>query len=103
MDEDVVFLIPGGVMRGREEFANNSHANQGPQKMTVEPTSDIQEIEILGDHAYVWNKIRVVTFPEEGGGPATLSGNSLSIFRKNADGKWVIIRDANTVIADKKT
>ncbi len=96
MSEDVVFLVPGGELRGREGFSKTFET--GSEKMKVQPTMEIQEIKILGDYAYVWNRIRVLLYPEAGGSPKKLGGDALSIFRKGADGKWVIIRDANTVV-----
>lgn len=96
MAEDVVFLIPGGELRGREGFTKAFET--GSSSMKVQPTMDVQEIKIFGDYAYVWNRISVLLYPETGGSPKTLGGDALSIFHKNADGKWVIIRDSNTVV-----
>ncbi|MBA3656854.1 MAG: SgcJ/EcaC family oxidoreductase [Gemmatimonadaceae bacterium] len=99
MSEDVVFLVPGGELRGREGFSKTFES--GPRTMKVQPTIEIQEIKILGEFAYVWNKINVLMFPEAGGAPKKLSGNGLSIFRKQENGNWVILRDSNTVVPAK--
>jgi uncharacterized protein (TIGR02246 family) len=96
MADDVVFLIPGGELRGREGFSKQFET--GSASMKVQPTMDIQEIKVFGDYAYVWNRISVLLYPETGGAPKKLGGDALSIFKKGANGKWVIVRDSNTVV-----
>ena len=96
MAEDVVFLIPGGELRGREGFSKQFES--GAPSMKVQPSMDIQEIMVFGDYAYVWNRISVLLYPEAGGAPKKLGGDALSIFKKGTDGKWVIFRDSNTVV-----
>ena len=99
MAEDVVFLIPGGELRGREGFTKAFES--GSESMEVQPTMDIQEIKVFGDYAYVWNRISVLMYPEAGGSPKKLGGDALSIFRKDPNGKWIMVRDSNTVIPKK--
>ena len=100
MDEDVVFLVPGQPpMRGRESFAAASKANEG--KFEFDGASDIQEIQIAGDWAYCWSKLRVTVTPLGSGAEIRRSGNTLSIFRKNAEGNWVLFRDANLLAVEK--
>jgi len=41
-----------------------------------------------------------VTFTPAGGNPTKHSGHILTILHKNADGKWVIARDANFVMPE---
>lgn len=96
MAKDVVFLIPGGELRGHEGFSKAFEA--GSSSMKVQPSMDIQEVKVFGEYAYVWNRITVLMYPETGGSPKKLGGDALSIFHKNPDGKWVIIRDSNTVV-----
>ena len=92
MDEDVVFLGPGRpMMRGREAFANASRSMEG--KVRFEGISDLQEIQVVGDWAYLWNQLTVTTHPADGQ-PTKRSGPVLSILRKK-DGRWMIYRDAN--------
>jgi uncharacterized protein (TIGR02246 family) len=94
MAEDVVFLRPGQPpMRGREAFAAASRASAG--QIRVEGKSDIQEIQIMGDHAYAWNFLTITITLAQGGTPKHLAGHVLSVFRKGADGRWVLLRDAN--------
>ncbi|MGC3969810.1 MAG: SgcJ/EcaC family oxidoreductase [Pirellulales bacterium] len=97
MTDDVVFLIAGRPepMRGKAEFAAAlppppSTAVPAP---TIDGTSDIQEIVVVGDFAYLWSKLKIVVTPP-GGAPITRSGHTLTIFRKES-GRWLLCRDAN--------
>ena len=62
----------------------------------LEGTSDIRELKILGDWAYLRNFIEIAITPP-GGETVRRSGYTLTILRKEADGKWVLARDANLV------
>ena len=94
MSEDVVFLTPGQPpMRGREAFA--AGFEKALTRMRIEPSSEIQEVQVLGDWAYCWNHLTVKMTPLQGGSPTQRAGDVLSIFRKKPDGSWVLFRDAN--------
>src|SRR5262245_56257896 len=91
MAEDVVFMVPGREPFGKAEFAAASKNMQG---MSIDGTSDIVELRVLGDWAYLRNRIKVTVTPP-GGASATRSGYTLTILRKEPDGKWRLARDAN--------
>ena len=92
MAEDVVFLQPGQPpMRGRSGFAAAQKAMSG---VDIDASSEIQEIRILGDWAWCWNRLAVVVTPRNGGAPIKRAGDVLSVLQKQA-GRWVIVRDAN--------
>jgi uncharacterized protein (TIGR02246 family) len=91
MADDVVFMVPGQEPFGKEEFAARNRNMKG---LLVESTSEIQELEVLGDWAWLRNRLKVTIAPP-GGRPAVHSGYTLTILRKNPDGKWVLARDAN--------
>ena len=92
MAEDVVFLLPGHPpMRGKAAFAASQ---SGLQQFDFDATSEIQEIKVFGEWAYLWTKLFVVLTPAKGGASITRTGNTLSILQKQAGG-WVIYRDAN--------
>jgi ketosteroid isomerase-like protein len=61
---------------------------------TIEGSSDIHELAVLGDIAYLRNRIEMIaTGPD---GKATRrSGWTLTILRKGSDGRWRLSRDAN--------
>jgi len=94
MDEDAVFIrAQHPPMRGREAFA--AQFQQAIEQVRIEATSNVQEIDVSGDMAYCWNELSVTMTPLKGGTPVRHSGPVLTIFRKKADGKWVLSRDAN--------
>src|SRR5688572_18311600 len=96
MDEDVVFLAPGRpAMRGRDEFAAVSRAMAGRSR--IEGTAEIQEVRVFGDWAYCWNQLTLTVNPAGGEAITQLTGPAFSVLRKQADGRWVIFRDANMV------
>ena len=94
MADDVIFMVPG-----REPFGKEAFAAQSKQltQVTVEGKSDIQEIEVLDDRAWMRNHL-VVKMTQPNGQTTERSGYVLSILRKNPDGKWVIARDANLLM-----
>jgi uncharacterized protein (TIGR02246 family) len=95
MAEDVVFLLPGQPpMVGKSAFAEAARAQSRQAAPQFEGTSEIQEIKILADWAYLWTKLRVVITPPGGGRPMARAGHTLSILKKQ-NGRWVLARDAN--------
>ena len=91
MTDDVVFMVPGREPFGKAEFAA---ASKGMQGMSIEGTSDIVELQVVGDWAYLRNRLQMTLTPP-GGAPRTRSGYTLTVLRKEPDGKWRLARDAN--------
>jgi uncharacterized protein (TIGR02246 family) len=91
--DDVVFLTPGAPPMRKPEFAA---AQSALQEVQLRITSEIQEIRILGEWAYCWNRLTVVITSQSGGGDVTRAGDSLSILQKKS-GTWFLVRDANLV------
>lgn len=94
MTDDVVFLVYGREPMGKTEFAALSHVPVGSPRPVFDGKSDIREIQVSGDMAYMWSEFSVsVTLPG-----AALSmeraGYTLTVFRR-VDGKWLLARDAN--------
>jgi uncharacterized protein (TIGR02246 family) len=100
MAEDVVFLTPGNPpMRGRDAFA--AGFEKALLQMRIEPSSEIQEIQVFGDWAYVWNRLTVMMTPLKGGPPVRRAGDVLTVLSKNPAGKWELSRDGNMLAPDK--
>jgi uncharacterized protein (TIGR02246 family) len=98
MADDVVFLIAGQPpMVGKSAFAAASHAQSGQAAPQFDGTSEIQEIKVLGDWAFIWTKLTVVVTPPGGAQPMTRAGHTLSILRKQ-NSRWVLARDANMLV-----
>ena len=62
----------------------------------LEGTAEIHELKVLGDWAWLRNFIEITITPP-GGAPVQRSGFTLTILRKEPDGRWVLARDANLV------
>jgi uncharacterized protein (TIGR02246 family) len=95
MTDDVIFMVPGASPFGKQAFAA---AAAGMKNVQMEGTSEIQELRILGEWAYLRNFIDMTVTPPSGA-PARRSGYTLTILRKEDDGKWRLARDANLLTA----
>jgi uncharacterized protein (TIGR02246 family) len=98
MTDDVVFLTSGQPPMNKEVFAKSFETVI--EKMTIDSSSDIQEIIVTGDFAYCWSHLTVIVTPKNKGTPVRRSGHTLTIFRKG-NGSWLLARDANMLIVEK--
>src|SRR3954469_14879828 len=99
--DDVVFLMAGRPPMLREEFENNMRAQAGRQAPKFDGKSEIQEIEICGDRAFMWTKLHVTATPPDGSPPIERAGHTLTVLKKE-NGRWRIARDANLLAPVKK-
>ena len=90
MTHDVVFMTPGREPFGKAEFAAQS---KGMKDVKIDGTSDIRELQVLGDWAYLRNHLSIAVTPPNG---TTIrrSGYTLTVLRKT-NGRWQLARDAN--------
>jgi uncharacterized protein (TIGR02246 family) len=93
MTDDVVFMTPGRAPFGKSEWVEMSERMRGA---TLDGRAEVIEAETFGLRAYSRTRIEVVLTPP-GGSPRRMSGYSMSILRKEVDGRWRIARDANLV------
>jgi uncharacterized protein (TIGR02246 family) len=93
MTDDVLFMVCGREPFGKEEFRANSESMRG---LKMDGRAEIQEIEVLGDRAWIRNHIDLTLTPPEGE-PLQRSGYTLTVLRKGDDGRWRLFRDANLV------
>lgn len=91
MTNDIVFMAPGAEPFGKEASANM-------QKVRMEGSSEIRELQVMGDWAYLRSFIDLTVTPPNGQ-TVRRSGFALTIVRKGPDGKWRISRDANLAAA----
>jgi len=63
MTDDVVFMVPGKEPFGKAEFAATS---EGMKNVRVEGQSEIKELKVLGDWAYMRNHLRITVTPPNG-------------------------------------
>ncbi|QDV51791.1 YybH family protein [Gimesia fumaroli] len=97
MADDVVFLVPGEPpMVGKTPYIEAAQPYPDQLVPDIDGTSEIQEIKILGDWAFMWSEM-VVTITPTAGAPVKRMGHTLSILHKE-DGKWRIAREANMLV-----
>ena len=87
MAEDVIFLVSGqSPMRCRSSFERGLRELLTHHR--IESMGEIQEIEVSGSLAYCWSMLA-------GGSALVRKGSALSILRKQPNGSWIVVRDAN--------
>jgi len=97
MADDVVFMVPGQEPFGKEAFAA---ASQSADRPNIDGKSDIKELRVLGDWAFMRTHLKVTATPTDGGKEVRRSGYTLTILRKQPHGQWVLARDANLLTVE---
>jgi uncharacterized protein (TIGR02246 family) len=95
MAEDVIFMVPGKEPFGKEAFAANANELKN---VRIDGKAEILELKVLGDWAFLRNHLTVTITPEPGQSRER-TGYTLTILRKEPDGRWVLFRDANLLSA----
>lgn len=94
MADDVVFLVPGRPPMRKDEFATLSRAQPGQAAPQIDGSSEIQEIQVSGDWAFMWTRLSVTVTPPDGSPPMVRAGHTLTVLKKE-HGQWLLARDAN--------
>jgi uncharacterized protein (TIGR02246 family) len=94
MSNDAIFLVPGQPVMRKADFAAAAHAQAAPDAPAFDGASEIQEIKIVGDWAFMWARLTVIVTPPGNAESITRKGYTLTILTKE-NGKWVLARDAN--------
>jgi uncharacterized protein (TIGR02246 family) len=95
MTDDALFLVAGLPQpMNKAAFEAASRAQQGAGAPQFDGKSEIREIKVLGDWAWLWTQLTVTVTPPGGGKPTKRAGYTLSILRKE-NGRWRLARDAN--------
>ena len=103
MAEDVVFLVAGQPpMIGKSAFAEAAKAQASHGPVQFDGRSEIQEIKVFGEWAFIWTKLTVTITLPGGAAPMTRAGHTLSILKKQ-NGKWLLARDANLLAPATKS
>jgi len=92
MTDDAMFLTCGNAPMTRQDFGAAFRDFSG--KVRIESAQDVRELYVSGDLAYAWSKISVAMTANDGR-RTERAGHVLSVFRKNAAGRWQLARDAN--------
>src|SRR3569623_2055976 len=88
--DDVVFLVTGRSPMRKEQFAAAFRFQIVPDSSLIDDVSEIQEIKVLVDWAFMWSKL-AVTVTRDSLPPVERAGHTLPILKKEA-GKWVVAR-----------
>lgn len=97
MTDDVIFLVPGQPVMHKADFAAAARAQSGQNAPEFDGSSEIQEIKVVGDWAFMWTKLTIIMTPSGGGQSVKRAGYTLTILKKH-DGKWQLARDANMLV-----
>ncbi|MPW19164.1 SgcJ/EcaC family oxidoreductase [Paraburkholderia sp. CNPSo 3157] len=95
MTDDVVFMVAGQKPFGKAAFMA---ASEGQKNIDIDGKSDILELQVLGDWAFLRTHLEVTITPKDGSPPMRRAGNTLTILRKETDGRWLLARDANLLV-----
>jgi uncharacterized protein (TIGR02246 family) len=95
--DDVVFLVAGKPPMRKGEFAAGLRAQAAHAAPKFQGTSEIQEITVAGDWAFMWTKLTVVAMPPDGSPSSTRAGHTLTVLKREK-GRWVLARDANLLV-----
>ena len=95
--DDALFFVPGAGQMDKKTFAAAA-AGGSPEDSPIEFDLDskLREIKVFRDHAYMWVESTLVMTPKNGDPATKMAGHSLSILEKR-NGRWQILRDANTL------
>jgi uncharacterized protein (TIGR02246 family) len=94
MSDDAIFLRAGQPVMHKPDFEIVARAQSSGEAPKFDGTSDIQEIKVMGDWAFMWSKLTVVAASPADHSKHTRAGYTLTVFNRQ-NGKWVLARDAN--------
>ena len=95
MADDVVFLGPGQDPFGRDGFPAPFSAAH--EQFLIRCISKLQEVQVVGDVAFTVCRDSLSVTPRPGGPTTRLAGHRLTVYRRQADGRWLLARDAHTL------
>src|SRR5262249_51550785 len=101
MTDDVVFLVPGQPPMTKAAFAAAPAGQAKAGAPEFDGISEIQEIRVMGDWAFMWTKLKVSIRPPGAMQPVVRAGHTMSILKKQ-NGQWLLARDAN-LLAPRRT
>jgi uncharacterized protein (TIGR02246 family) len=96
MADDVVFLNPGQAPFGRDGFSASFSAAH--QQVRIRCSSELEEVVVIGEVAYTRSRDALSVTPRAGGKATQLGGHRITVYRKQPDGRWLLARDAHTLL-----
>lgn len=95
MSDDVVLLSPGRAPLGRDGFRAGFSAAHLQYRVSC--VSKLDEVAVVGEVAYTLCSDSLCLTPRAGGQAEKLAGHRITIYRQQADGRWLLARDAHTL------
>lgn len=96
--DDMVFVVPGAPPFGKKEF---QAAWEGPMKgAKINAEATVEEVLISGDFGVTRTKLRVGITTADGKS-SSANGYTMTLFQRQADGRWLFARDANLLTPEK--
>jgi uncharacterized protein (TIGR02246 family) len=100
MAEDAVFFNSAQGPFGPEKLSTTF--SDAHRDLLIQCSSDLEEVVVVGEVAYTRSWDRVSATPRAGGPTTQVAGHCLSIYRKQADGRWLLARDVHTLAPVEK-
>ncbi len=100
MTDDVVLMNPTQPPFGWDGLSANFTSAQ--QTLRVECASELEEVVVVGSVAYTRSHDTVTATPRTGGETTQFAGYRMTIYRQQADGRWLLARDVHTLSEVKK-
>ena len=94
--DDAIFLVPGAGQMDKQSFAEAATATDPNTDFHLD--CEIQEVRIFGDNAWLLFTISLEMTDKRTDSKTQMKGDGLSILERHGEG-WVVVRDANTMIA----
>lgn len=97
MTDDVVFLVAGHPPMRKPDFEKQARAQAGTGGPRIEGKSDVEEVVVRGDVAFVRNKLTIQVTPPGAAQAIVRAGYALTVFER-VGGRWLLARDANLLV-----
>jgi uncharacterized protein (TIGR02246 family) len=94
MTDDVVFPMPGQSIMRKADFAAAMQAQSRQGSLEIEASSEIQEISVRGDWAFMRTRLTVGMTSSNNPERMVRAGHTLTILQRQ-NGQWLVARDAN--------
>ncbi|CAN5875915.1 hypothetical protein BH11PSE8_BH11PSE8_20670 [soil metagenome] len=96
MADDAMLVNPGSEPFGKSGFSAGFSA--GHAQSVIRCVSELEEVVVVGDMAYTRSRDSLSVTPRAGGDLVALAGHRLTIYRRQPGGRWLLSRDAHTLV-----
>lgn len=93
--DDAIFLVPWAGQMDKASFVAGATADD--PNINFELDCQIQEIKVMGEYAWLLTTIELSMTDKRTNKRSVMKGDGLTILNKR-DGRWVTVREANTMV-----